>query len=190
MNKTTHILGGVTLALGTAIKIELPEYSVVSLGCLAAAASFGALIPDIDKRKTTISSKHPFVSFFIRLFTTHRGFTHSLLALVLIAGTLYFINPHITLIMLSVAHYAPFTRVFIRDNIHLLTWINYGIMNGYFSHIVLDMLNPDGVPLFFPLSNHFSICKIKTGGAGEKCIRTFLFLLSIYLVWISIKNLI
>ena len=186
MNKTTHILGGVTLALGAGIKIGLPEYSVVSLGCLAAAASFGALIPDIDKKKTAISSKHPFVSFFIRLFTTHRGFTHSLLALVLIAGTLYFITPPITLIMLSMAHYAPF----IRDNIHLLTWINYGIINGYFSHIVLDMLNPDGVPLFFPLSNHFSICKIKTGGAVEKCVRTFLFLLSIYLVWISIKNLI
>ena len=81
MNKTTHILGGITFALGAGIKLGLPNYSIPALGCLVAAASCGALIPDIDKKKTAISSKHPFVSFFVRLFTTHRGFTYQSIAL-------------------------------------------------------------------------------------------------------------
>lgn len=168
MNKTTHILGGITFALGAGIKLGLPNYSIPALGCLVAAASCGALIPDIDKKKTAISSKHPFVSFFVRLFTTHRGFTHSLLALFLFAGVLYF----------------PFVRV----NIPLLTWAYYGAITGYLSHIILDMLNPDGVPLLFPLSTHISIYKIKTGGIIETFIRACLFLLSIYLAWICVKE--
>ena len=130
MNKTTHVLGGIALSLGCGAAISLPEQSLISLGCLVAASTFGAILPDIDKKNTTISNKHPVISFVVRLVTTHRGITHTLLALLILAGLLYF--------PVQVFKYRP---------CHLeLLWANYGLYEpSNFGH-VKSRRNPPVLP--------------------------------------------
>lgn len=168
MNKPTHVLGGIALSLGCGISINLPEQSLISLGCLVTASTLGAILPDIDKKNTAISNKHPIISFAVRLLTTHRGITHSLLLLLVLAVGLYF----------------PIHAL----NIAPVTWSYYGLITGYMSHLVLDMLNPEGIPIFFPVKYKVSIFKIKTGGIGEYIVRLILFIGVIWLLYMSLTK--
>ena len=150
MVKTTHIMGGVAFAL--AIPLITPINEAAPLVALTLSAGVAALLPDIDKKNTAISNKHKLVSFVFRLFCTHRGFTHSLLALFLFAG--------ITLPLSTLPYIGRY--------------IYMGLVLGYFSHLILDMLNPDGVPVLFPLKYRLSLMKIKTGHIGEYLFRVVL----------------
>ena len=80
-------------------------------------------------------------SIFSRI-TGHRGFSHSLLGVIAFTFSVYLI-------------YKPFTIWFIA---------------GYISHIIIDLLNYKGIPLFFPLKHNFQIGLCKAGGIVDKVI--------------------
>ena len=84
------------------------------------------------------------------LVSSHRGFTHSLLALLLFTGIIYGIA---AMIGSGIGY-----------------WIAIGFGMGYASHILLDSFNPKGVPLFFPIKHKFSFGKIVTGGWAAKMV--------------------
>lgn len=67
----------------------------------------------------------------------HRGFTHSLIAL--------------ALVMLACWHFVP-------GVIPLAVGVGYG------SHLLIDMLNPQGIQLFYPLRWKVSLFRFRTGG--------------------------
>lgn len=47
------------------------------------------------------------------------------------------------------------------STIYQLAW---GVAIGYFSHLLLDMFNPTGVPMLYPYNRHkYSVAKIRTG---------------------------
>lgn len=161
MNRPTHILGGASMALIISTMMELPDISLI--GTMTISAGLGALLPDIDKKNTTISNKHPVVSFFVRLFTTHRGFTHSFLALIMLAYPLYLLVKTVGSVYLGYAV--------------------IGILLGYMSHLMLDMFNPEGIPLFFPFKFKVSLAPIKTGGLIEHIIRVALLVLIVFLLY-------
>jgi len=77
---------------------------------------------------------------FFSFFFRHRGFTHSLMFAVLVYLLVY------RFLGVELALYAA---------------------AGFGSHILLDMLNPSGVELFWPLTWRVSILKIRTGGFCE-----------------------
>ena len=171
MNGKTHILGGLTLGvLGATFTKSLPGASVneiIPFALFLGSCTTGAILPDIDKRKTKISSKHPIISFFIRIFTTHRGITHSPFLYIIITGSLassYFIDKNI--------------------------WSYYifaGISLGYASHLFLDMLNPKGIPLFYPICNkRFNLLNITTGGIIER----ILYVSFIFIDYLLVKNMV
>lgn len=158
MKGSTHILGGVTMAISlTAMAgIYLPEvshatieWSSVGSFCLyISGASTGSVLPDIEKKGSTISNKHKFISLLSRCICSHRGITHSLLALCVVGALLF----PFALLIPSGYGYAYMT----------------GVLIGYGSHLLLDSLNPTGVPFFYPFSEtKFSFAKIKTGGFVE-----------------------
>ncbi|PPI86816.1 metal-dependent hydrolase [Candidatus Pantoea edessiphila] len=93
------------------------------------------LIPDIDHPRSLIGQKLRWISQPISVTFGHRGFTHSLLALI----TLWF-----------------FKNVFFRSLL-MPDDVFQGMILGYFSHIVADMLTPAGVPLFWPYRKRFCI---------------------------------
>lgn len=136
---------------------------VAYIGC----SEVGSLVLDIDKKGSTISNRHKIISFFVRLFCSHRGFTHSLLALSLFTGILYF----------PVLYYCP-----------VLLPAVYGLSIGYTSHIFLDMLNPDGCPLLYPIRKKVSLCKIETGSFVERLFNVFQIGILVFEIYLMIKQ--
>lgn len=185
MNGKTHIAGGIVLASTLTLTSNLyqpTDVTVVGLTSFAlylSGASLGAILPDVDTRTSTISKKHKVGSFFIRLFLTHRGFTHSLLAFVLYS-----------LLAITLTYIAPIP-------LNLDKAFIIGSIVGYGSHILLDALNPKGVPLFYPYKKMFRVGNIETGGLLEIGVRLILMLLGAYLIfgkilegtWTYIENI-
>lgn len=159
----THTIGGVAAALATTNFIPAFRPGTVGLygtAIFVASASFGALFPDVDTNGTI--SHYPGFNlchlFFKLLGVIHRGMTHSL-PFVLV----FYILGVVTGKTLGTAGFL----------------VAAGITVGIFSHIFLDMLNPEGVQLFFPLPMKISIGSIKTGSLGDFIVRIVLSVLSV-----------
>lgn len=162
----THTLGGMTLAAGLSLTgLCAPDTianTVLWLGYLTAAGA-GALLPDIDHRQSSVSHKHKVAAFFVNLFMGHRGFTHSLLSLFLVS-----------LLALLLVQLLPYPTTI---------YIVVGFLFGYASHIILDCLNPAGVPLFYPIKkDKISIGKIRTGGVVELVIFLLLIIVFVFVI--------
>lgn len=112
---------------------------VANVGILVASSWLGSLLPDIDHPTSTMSKQFWFVSFPYRIlqfifgkfkatkdFVGHRGITHSILFMLIPIVIMAFVhNPWV--------------------------WISMtGLTIGMFSHLIMDMLNPMGVPLLLP----------------------------------------
>lgn len=169
MKGHTHIIGGVAAASAVMLLMEKtghgPEFvtdAVTEAAVFLSTAAAGALIPDIDIKQSTISGKHKLISFIARIFFGHRKFTHSLLGLAAAGGILYLIALFVSI---------PY-----------MGWIASGLLCGILSHILLDMLNPKGVQLLYPVKTMVSIGKIKTGGLLENIVASAL-LCGIALCW-------
>ncbi|MDU2552975.1 MAG: metal-dependent hydrolase, partial [Staphylococcus epidermidis] len=94
-------------------------------------------------------------SFFVRILFGHRTFTHSLLFIIGISFLLYFIQTPM--------------------------YYMVAIVIGMFSHVILDILTPRGVKLFYPLPfNIVSPIHFKTGGLVDVSLATALSVGAIY----------
>ena len=173
----THIAGGVALASITSLIAVRTGYIdqnhiLLQQATILTASGLGSLLPDIDMKGSTISNSNKLVSFFTSLIFTHRGFTHSPLALFIVATISFIVS-----------------KIIGAGN---GTWIAAGFSLGYASHILLDSFNPKGVPLLYPLKRKFSFGKIVTGtwaeslvffvsiGAAVVCEGTLIGILSIF----------
>lgn len=89
----------------------------------------GGLLPDIDHPKSLGSSflKNRTLGFFLK----HRSFTHSLLGIFLLTLGCFLLQQYISLSF------------------------SLGLVIGAISHILLDMLTPGGVQLFFPKKKRY-----------------------------------
>jgi len=94
-----------------------------------------SLLPDIDHPQSVLGQRLRWLSLPIARIFGHRGFTHSLLAII---GVIMLFTLQITpgIVPLDVFH---------------------GMIVGYLSHIIADMLTPAGVPLLWPCRWHFRI---------------------------------
>jgi inner membrane protein len=139
MKGTTHIVAGAVTGSIIAKSLNLPIEDTV---LLASASAIGSLIPDIDKKNSTIAKPFFFISYPIRKTFGHRTLTHSLF---------------------------PYLIAFLLINYLDIAYSIYwnGVILGALSHIFLDMLNPTGVALFYPVKKKISFLKIRTGGIFE-----------------------
>ena len=152
MTGHTHRMFGIASAGAFALCFSHAQKitDLIPYGIFVTTAGIGAFLPDIDQKQSTISKQHKAVSFFARLFTTHRGFTHSPFALILLGAALF---------------------------IACKVWFPIGtpyalsIILGYASHIFLDFFNPKGIPLLYPIKkDKFHALGFKTGGVGDSVI--------------------
>ncbi|MCK8828241.1 metal-dependent hydrolase [Natroniella acetigena] len=114
------------------------------------ATIIGALIPDIDHANSKAGKKLWFISKPLKLFgIKHRGLTHSILGLIL---------------------FALLTQELVKLKlISNIIWS--GLIIGYFSHLITDMLNVQGIPLFYPNDKRFKFhLNITTGSWSEHLI--------------------
>lgn len=152
MTGRTHRIGGLctgilisNLYIGTNLTSNNLKLSLLFTG----ACVLGSLIPDIDHRGSTISNKNmatKTVSNIISLFG-HRGITHTPII-------------YILLLLLPSIFFSRLENPF-----ELYTYIlSMGCIIGAFSHLILDLLTVEGIPLFFPLSiKKVHLLPIKTG---------------------------
>ncbi|MGB9859485.1 MAG: metal-dependent hydrolase [Moorellaceae bacterium] len=117
-----------------------------NIGTVVLASAVGALLPDIDQPRSYMGRKVP-VSYGAYLVAGHRGIFHSLIGAVGAA-----------LLALAALHkWAP---------VYSSLWLP--LAAGYLSHLVLDSLNPSGVPWLWPLEIRVSIPLVRTGSMWEK----------------------
>lgn len=114
------------------------------------AAMVGGLLPDIDHPKSAIGRQLPLLSEPLSAIFGHRGFTHSLLAVAIMLGVLFWLTAS--------------------GEGSQLRWLVVPLCVGYLSHIVGDSLTPSGVPLFYPKRKTYSLNLFKTRSFMETLI--------------------
>lgn len=59
---------------------------------------------------------------------------------------------------------------------------------GVLTHIVLDMFNPSGVSVIWPIRGKCRIAKIRTGGALDYLLGALFAIALLFVVWMRYKN--
>lgn len=92
----------------------------------------------------TALTKIEFVQRNIKFIVKHRGFMHTLILPACMVAALFVIKEPVFAILLQ------------------------GLLIGFVSHLFMDILNPKGCPILYPISkSNIKIMNIKTGGKGE-----------------------
>ncbi len=145
MTGKTHVLAGAAAGLAFVhLAVPAAEREVTTALLLTVAASIGSIFPDIDEPKSKMGRKVPIVSSLLKSIFGHRGITHGILLYALCyAAGVHFLD----------VKYLDYLRAF---------------MCGVCSHLLLDMLNSSGIPLFWPVSKKFSLARIPLGGTMER----------------------
>ena len=115
-------------------------YSITGFHTLVAA--MGGLMPDLDHPKSVLGRRLPFISLPLSSLFGHRGFTHSLIMVVLMFVGLAYVTAH--------------------PDYSIGRWMVMPLCVGYLSHILGDALTPSGVPLFYPKKTTYSLNLFKT----------------------------
>jgi inner membrane protein len=124
--------------------------------------SVASLLPDIDYPKSWIGRVFFFASGWLERRFGHRTVTHSAL------GCVFFALLSLPLLIFSKEIY-------------------YLLLAGYFSHVVLDMFNKNGVPFFWPLREYIFVIpgrrswRVEVGSRGEVVVLVLFFIASVVL---------
>ena len=163
MKYLTHVLGGV--ALTSAASLAAPTLLGPATPTALAVGVVGSLLPDIDHPKSTIANLTLFskvLSKSVSMTTGHRGLCHSF-AFIFVISILFH---HFAVGLYQ--QITPFCTL----------WLALGML----SHLLLDMLNPTGVKLFWPVGKKRHLIGMKTGGLGEQIVAVILMALDTYLL--------
>lgn len=125
---TSHAAFALAAGIGAATTGLIPA-SPLTL----AAAVVGGLLPDVDEPRSWIGRRLPILAYPLNRIFGHRGFTHSLAALALLAIGLKALTGT-------------------AGNLADLAWLHVclPLLIGYASHLLGDLLTPSGVPLLWP----------------------------------------
>lgn len=157
MTGKTHASCGILVG---ALAIEYYKTDLFTSVTIVVLAVIASLLPDICQTQSKIGRKIRIISFFIRLLFGHRTFTHSILFIVIIGLGLYVIQT---------------------PQYYFVT-----IITGLISHVILDMLTPKGVKLFYPIPLTVKLpITFKTGGLVDLSLASALIIGSLYTLFKS-----
>ena len=139
----THLAAGVCAGAALVLTRNLGiRDTVIAL----AGAGLGSLLPDIDSRSSTISQAVKPVGMVVSAIAGHRKLFHDPFLYLLLFGLLWKFQNGIALFL------AP-------------------VFLGIGSHLLLDALNPHGIPfLYFTGAVRIRLLKIRTGSSLDKII--------------------
>lgn len=131
MTGKTHVIcGTITMLAITAAHfhgLQIDGYTYLpAVGLLSVQA--GSYMPDIDLHRSKMGSRHKFISKHL----THRGITHTLLVPAILLALMLFVAA---------------------EGVPVLPELILGFNVGWLVHILADLCNRKGVPLFWPLSS-------------------------------------
>ncbi len=152
MTGKTHLACGAMVSAGTALLLRPIEGSMI---IALAAGIAGSAFPDIDHPNSIISKKLKLGGKIIPFFFSHRGLFHTPFLYTMIGVIVLLFHPSA-----SIQTYLTF------------------FMIGVGSHILLDMLNPSGIPVFFPITKKkYPLLHIPSSGIADTVLR-YLFIAS------------
>lgn len=132
--------GHLLFALASAViakRCELtPVLGVADWWHLLPATLLTSLLPDIDHPRSLLGQRLRWISVPIAHVFGHRGFTHSLIA---VAFGIFLLTYQLP------------------GSVFIPTDVIQGMVLGYLSHILADMLTPAGVPLLWPCRWRFRL---------------------------------
>ncbi len=167
MTKQTHESGGFLIGVITIYPMVLKNsnnylliYELLLMILYFRSVNIGALFPDIDLKSSYISKRYPLISKSLGKKCRHRGFTHSLLSLIVLYIFFVFF-------------------IYISNWNVVIETLCYGFWFGYASHIFLDLFTHQGVELLFPLKLNINFLNLKTNSVGEKIFNKLLKVLYI-----------
>jgi inner membrane protein len=135
----THSIVGIATTYSVGYLLEanhLLSVSPVGIVSITVGAIIFSQLPDIDTKNSRISNSLGFITKIPSYVLKHRGFTHSLFALLVLAGILLLITHSYVISIL--------------------------LLSAYFSHLAIDMFNKTGLQLFFPVKNRFALYLVKS----------------------------
>ena len=164
MTAPNHVAGGIVF---TGIFCSLWNINIFANPYYITATIIFSLLPDIDHTKSIIGKAvYPLAKWF-SIHYGHRTITHSLVFLLLVSGTSYILE-HFQLIGENTMKHEVSTIVFFAT----------------FSHLLLDMVTIQGIPLFYPFYRNPCVIpanvelRIRTGNLKQEGIALFMFGLS------------
>lgn len=158
----THFLAGASAGLLVAGQHADAKAALISAG----VAGLAALLPDIDSPDSQIGRAVPVLPRVLKTAVGHRGVLHSLVGAAFL--TLLF-------------------ALLFRNEAHLVV----SFLAGYLSHVFMDTLNPQKVPLFWPLQWRVGVGLVTTSGFLERFVVTpALFFLLVWFVYSAGKILV
>jgi len=164
MTKKTHMAAGILTGI---IFSAINNFEFDKTVTCCVISSVAALLPDIDILTSRPGKVLKLVSLVINKIFGHRTICH--------APLMYVFIYHIIRLNQFFCIYAAYIDV---------------AYTGIFSHIFLDMLNPAGIPIFYPFSKkRFHLASIKTGGVLETIAHWMLLCCIIYVGYCMVKGL-
>jgi inner membrane protein len=142
MMARSHVIVGLATWIAAAPVLHIPSLDPAWLGLVVA----GSLLPDIDHPKSWVGRRTRPVSTAIAATFSHRGITHSAIAVI-----------GLTILLL----HAGYRRAGVS-----------ALVIGYLSHLAADMLTPQGLRLAWPASRTWGLPLCRTGSAMEPVIVT------------------
>lgn len=136
MTAEGHILFAIASAIVAKRSDLTPVIAHADWWHLLPATLLTCLLPDIDHPSSLLGQRLRWISVPISRLCGHRGFTHSLIAIVAGVWLLHVKMP---------------------AELWLPADVMQGMVLGYLSHIVADMLTPAGVPLLWPCRWRFRL---------------------------------
>ena len=148
----THFLTGLCVGVLYAGVSETSD----SMIPIVIASAAGALLPDVDNCTSVLGRKVFPASLAIQATFHHRTLFHSPLLYGVLWALLSGLFPQYQYLL----------------NAALI---------GIGSHLVLDMLNPKGIPLLYPIPKRFHLANFKSGGLLDHLLQPVLLLCCGYL---------
>ena len=148
MLSRTHDIGAFATLLTATIYLQPSHLGMATVSISIIANIIGSLLPDIDQASNRLWDMLPggnLIGKILRnIFLSHRTISHSILGLFLIYKFNYWLL------------FALFNQTFVNPEI-----IIYSLIIGYLSHLFLDSLTEEGIPLFFPIKWKFGFPPVK-----------------------------
>ena len=175
MNYRAHKIGGTCsgIVASALLFADKPNaLSVLSSILIISGASIGSIMPDIDKPTSKVG-RNIFIkplSTYIHKKFGHRTITHSALL------SLLFLS------MLIASSY-----MFRDIPFYFYSNFTIGFSVGYLSHLLLDALTVEGIPLFYPFSKRkYRFMKFRTS-KHENLVSTLCLVVTGFLLYLIIK---
>lgn len=178
MTFRTHQVGALAAVLTAAVYAAPTNLKAATIITALIANAIGALLPDLDQASNRLwdllPGGHLWGKILKNIFLGHRTLSHSLLGFFIIYKATFWLIPKLL------------NGLFIDINIVALA-----LLIGYVSHLILDLITEEGIPLLWPIKWKIGVppvkwLRIKTGHWVENWL-VFPLLVG-YILWLGVTS--